>query len=137
MTNEQLFIALIHRLADYEEAMVLQLLLTLDADRKPLRSGKRKLQQSLGASVSVRGAERAVSRLVAQGLITTKVYPNTYTEYTVNVESLEELLADPLEPLKWLPGVSQEPIHFLTTRSRLQSDTEAVRPSPGDANPGV
>lgn len=137
MTNEQLFIALVHRLADYEEAMVLQLLLTLDADRKPLRSGKRKLQQSLGASVSVRGAERAVSRLVAQGLITTKVYPNTYTEYTVNVESLEELLAEPLEPLKWLPGVSQEPIHFLTTRSRLQTDTEAVRPPPADANPGV
>lgn len=137
MTNEKLFIALVHRLADYEEAMVLQLLLTLDADRKPLRSGKRKLQQSLGASVSVRGAERAVSRLVAQGLITTKVYPNTYTEYTVNVESLEELLAEPLEPLKWLPGVSQEPIHFLTTRSRLQTDTEAVRPPPADANPGV
>lgn len=137
MTNDQLFIALIHKLADYEEAMVLQLLLAWDADRKPLRSGKRKLQQALGASISEPSVQRAVGRLVDQGLIATKVYPNTYTEYTVDVESLEELLAEPLEPLKWLPGVSQEPIHFLTTRSHAQTDTEAVRPPPADANPGV
>lgn len=137
MTNEQLFIELTHRLADYEEAMVLQLLLAWDADLKPLRSGKRKLQQALGSAVSIPGTERAICRLVAQGLVSTKVYPNTYTEYTVNAEAIDALLAEPLPTLKWLPGVSQEPIHFLTARAGQPSNSDAVRPLPGDANPGA
>lgn len=137
MTTDQLFIALIHRLADYEEAMVMQLLLAWDADRTPLRSGKRKLQQALGPSVSEKGVWRAVERLTHQGLVSTKVYPNTYTEYTVNAEAIEALLAEPLPTLKWLPGVSQEPIHFLTARAGQPSNSDAVRPLPGDANPGA
>ena len=112
-TNQELFIDLIHHLGDYEEAMVLQLLLAWRADQTPLRSGKRKLQEQFPTLISVAGVERAISRLMSQGLITTRVYPNTYTEYRINAEALDQLLAEPIPATKWFPGVSNEPIPYL------------------------
>lgn len=117
LRNQELFINLIHRLGDYEEAMVLHLLLAWRADQTPLRSGKRKLQEQFTERLSVWGVERAIFRLVDQGLVTTRVYPNTYTEFRINVEALDALLAEPIPATKWFPGVSSEPIHYLTTKA--------------------
>lgn len=131
MTNDQLFIALIHKLADYEEAMVLQLLLAWDADRKPLRSGKRKLQQALGASISEPSVQRAVGRLVDQGLIATKVYPNTYIRRCFNETARFErwLLRQEVRELSrgdFIEGASEE------GAKRVTFLTEVLGPVPAD-----
>jgi hypothetical protein len=142
-TNQQLLVDLIHRLGDYEEAMLLQLLLAWRADQTPLRSGKRKLQEQLGAVISVAGVERATTRLMNQGLITTRVYPNTYTEFRIDVEALDALLAEPIPDTKWFPGVSSEPIHYLTTKAeRLaqqasKTGLHAMTPAASGQDPDV
>jgi hypothetical protein len=127
VTNQELFVDLIHRLADYEEAMVLQLLLALRADMAPLRSGKRKLQEQLGAAISEANVQRAIGRLALQGLITTRVYPNTYTEFRINVEALDALLCESIPATKCFPGVSSEPIHYLINKAdrMAQQDSNA------------
>jgi hypothetical protein len=143
MTNQQLFIELIHRLGDYEESMVLQLLLAWRADQAPVRSGKRKIHEQFPEALTVRGVERAVARLIEQDLITTRVYPNTYTEFRVNVEALEVLLSEPIPATKCFPGISTEPIHYLTTKAeRLaqqasKTGLHAMTPAASGQDPDV
>lgn len=120
MTNCQFFINLLYPLGNYDDAVVLALLLALDADDQPVRSSATKLSQiHLDHSLSDDRVRRATDRLVEQGLVRTRVYPNRWTEYTVDVQALTELLDRPLPEAPYMPGLSKEPIGFLTRRAAL------------------
>jgi len=119
MTNNEFFIRVLHALQDYDEAMVLGLLIAYRADDSPVRLSNRSLAEvHLGGMLSKLQVQRAVARLVKRGLLRTRVYPKTWTEYTVPPESLAELLAEPLPDVSTIPGISDQPIPFLV---RLQA----------------
>jgi hypothetical protein len=121
MTNTDFFIRLTHALGDYDEALVLGTLVALGASEQALRSSGRKIaDRYLAKALNLQQVQRATARLVNRGLLAVRVYPKTYTEYTVQVDALRALLAKPLPNARFLPGVSQEPIAFL---ARLEAES--------------
>ena len=132
MTNVEFFAALAHHLGDYDDALLLALLVALDADEVPLRSTPAKLaRDQLGHAISAKRVQRAADRLVIRRLVTTRAYPNRWTEYSVDAAALITLLAQPLPDGPYVPGISKEPIGFLT---RLAASAgAAVSPSPSNS----
>jgi hypothetical protein len=142
MTNTDFFIRLTHVLRDYDEALVLAALAALGATEQPVRSSVRSMADIyLAKALNPRQLHRATARLVTRGLLAVRVYPKTYTEYTVQVDALRALLAQPLPNARFLPGVSQEPIAFLArleAESALDAASAAAAPhplSPTEDNP--
>ena len=126
MTSAELFIAIQHRLRDYDEATVLSLLVALGAADEPLRSSERSLAEIYLMGLLDRDrVRRATTRLGQRGLIASRVHPKTYTEYRVSVEALHTLLAQPLPDARYLPGVSQLPIPF-PARQQAESVLDTV-----------
>ena len=131
MTNSEFFIALNHLLRDYDEAVVLAMLVALDADEQPLRSTPAKLAQvHLDRCLADFSIRRAAERLTQRGLVSTRVHPHRWTEYSVDPVALTALLAQPLPDGPYVPGLSKEPIGFLTRLSA--SAGTPVSPSPSD-----
>lgn len=121
MTNTDFFIRLTHALCDYDEALVLAALAALGATEQPVRSSVRSMADIyLAQALNLQQVHRATARLVKRGLLAVRVYPKTYTEYTIQVDALRALLAQPLPNARFLPGVSQEPIAFL---ARLEAES--------------
>lgn len=130
MTNLELFVDLLHRFTSYDDAVLLALLLALDADEQPLRSTASKLSQiHLDCNLSDDRLRRATERLVEQGLVRTRVYPNRWTEYTVDADALTDLLDRPLPDAPYMPGLSKEPIGFLTRRAALAATAASPAPA--------
>jgi len=131
MTNAEFFSALCHHLSHYDDATVLTLLLALDADEQPLRTTPSKLASiHLDHFLSHDRVRRAALRLEKRGLVTTRIHPNRWTEYTVDPAVLAALLAQPLPDAPYVPGTSRAPIGFLTRLSA--SAGTAASPSPSD-----
>lgn len=129
MTNIEFFAALSHHLGDYDDALLLALLVALDADEQPLRTTPAKLaRDQLSGAISAKRVQRAADRLITRRLLTTRAYPNRWTEYSVDPAALTALLAQPLPDGPYVPGISKEPIGFLTRLSA--SAGTAVSPSP-------
>lgn len=129
MTNAELFSALCHHLSHYDDATVLTLLVALDADEQPLRTTPSKLASvHLDHFLSHDRVRRAAERLALRGLVSARVHPNRWTEYSVDPAALIALLAQPLPDGPYVPGISKEPIGFLTRLSA--SAGTAVSPSP-------
>lgn len=121
MSPENLYIAIAHRLRDYDEATLLARLVALGATEYPLRTTSRRCADIyLASQLTPKQVQRATARLVDRGLLVVRVYPKTYTEYTVQADALRALLARPLPDARSLPGVSQEPIAFL---ARLEAES--------------
>lgn len=121
MSPENLYIAIAHRLRDYDEATLLARLVALGATEEPIRTTSRRCADIyLAGQLTAKQVQRATARLVTRGLLAVRVYPKTYTEYTVQVDALRALLAQPLPNARFLPGVSQEPIAFL---ARLEAES--------------
>lgn len=126
MNNTRFFVSLAHQLANYDEAVVLSLLVALDATEQPLRSTAAKLSAiHLDNAISPKRVQRATDSLVVQSLVRTRVHPNRWTEYTVDANALTTLLSRPLPEAPFLPGLSEEPISFLT---RLAAPAAAAVP---------
>lgn len=134
MTNCELFTNLAHRFASYDDAVVLALLLALDADEQPLRSTAAKLSHiHLDGNLSDDRFRRATDRLVEKGLVRTRVYPNRWTEYSVDVATLMHLLDQPLPEAPYMPGLSKQPIGFLTRQAAAPA--ARANPPPRSADP--
>jgi hypothetical protein len=119
LSTADLYVQLIHRLADYDDATVLALLIARGATEAEFRSTSRNLAEVDLAGVLNRSkVQRAVSRLVARGLLQTQARPNRWTGYKVNEDRLLDLLAQPVAIADALQRLSQHPIPFL---ARLQS----------------
>jgi len=131
MTNAEFFSALCHHLSHYDDAVVLTLLVALDAEEQPLRTTPSKLARDhLSHFLSHDRIRRAAERLTVRGLVSARVYPNRWTEYSVDPAALTALLAQPLPDGPYVPGISTAPIGFLTRLSA--SAGAAVSPSPSD-----
>lgn len=134
MSNEQLFIRLLHALRDYDEALLLGLMLALGAEASPVRSTAVKLSNNLlGGALSRWAVQRAIGRLCAKGLLLTRVRPKTFTEFSVLVDALDALLSLPLPESRYLPGISQLPISYLA-QQRSEAVVYAAGPSAGAAH---
>lgn len=113
MTNEQLFIHLLHRLQKYSDALVLHVLLQDHGDERRVRTTATKMAlDSLRGQINRRQVQRAFERLESMGLINVMPQPNYRTLVTVNSDALLEFLnQDPLSGM--LPGFRTNTFPFL------------------------
>jgi hypothetical protein len=131
MTNAEFFAILSYQLSDHDTALVLALLVAFDACEQPLRTTAMKLSGiHLRGAISTKRVQRATERLVGLGLVRTRVHPNRWTEYTVDANALTALLARPLPDAPFLPGLSKEPIGFLTRQAALAAGAVSSHRSP-------
>jgi hypothetical protein len=130
MINAEFFSALCHHLSHYDDATVLTLLVALDADEQPLRTTPSKLARDhLDHFLSDDRVRRAALRLEKRGLVTTRIYPNRWTEYSVDPVALTALLAQPLPEGPYVPGLSKAPIGFLTRLPTSASTGVSIPPA--------
>jgi hypothetical protein len=119
MTNSQLFIELLHRLDSYDDAVVLTVLLSLGADRVPIRSTLGQLRQNyLGGLLTPNRVSLAVDHLKAQGLLevdapTVRLRRSRYGELSVNRDAVLALLRQPMVYAEHTPGLSEATIPLL------------------------
>ncbi|WP_415301696.1 hypothetical protein [Alcaligenes sp. SJTW-7] len=113
MTNEQLFIHLLHRLQKYSDALVLHVLLQDHGDERRVRTSATKMAlDSLRGQINRRQVQRAFERLESMGLINVMPQPNYRTLVIVNSDALLEFLnQDPLSGM--LPGLRANTFPFL------------------------
>lgn len=112
MTGEQLFISLLHRLQDYQAAMVLHALIQQQADQTEFKISCSQLSLSLlGGRVSLKQVQRALIRLEEQGLVQSRTHTNYRTHITVDREAVQALLRTPVSD--YLPGLRNDSFPFL------------------------
>lgn len=113
MTNEQLFVHLLHRICKYSDALVLHTVLQDHGDKRQVKTSAVKMAlDSLRGQVSPKQVQRSLKRLESMGLINVMPQPNYRTLVTVNSDALLELLnQDPLSGM--LPGFRANTFPFL------------------------
>ncbi|ASC88904.1 MULTISPECIES: hypothetical protein [Alcaligenes] len=113
MTNEQLFVHLLHRICKYSDALVLHTVLQDHGDKRQVKTSAVKMAlDSLRGQVSPKQVQRSLKRLESMGLINVMPQPNYRTLVTVNSDSLLEFLnQDPLSGM--LPGFRANTFPFL------------------------
>lgn len=113
MTNEQLFVHLLHRICKYSDALVLHTVLQDHGDKRQVKTSAVKMAlDSLRGQVSPKQAQRSLKRLESMGLINVMPQPNYRTLVTLNSDALLEFLnQDPLSDM--LPGFRANTFPFL------------------------
>lgn len=105
MTNEQLFIHVMHRLGKYSDAMVLFAILHDHGDERQVKTSAVKLAlDALHRQVTPKQAQRALARLESLGLIEVKPHPNWRTVITLKSEALLQFLNQEPKLSNMLPG---------------------------------
>lgn len=128
LTNESLLVRFIHALGDKDSAFLLWYLLAQDGDANCLRLSRRTIHSDLGGAIGLSNVLVATSRLVNAGLISIRVHPRTYTEYSVDANAVIALLKRPLPPANFLPGIAPSHIPFLT-RANAHASFDRVETS--------
>ncbi|OSZ45838.1 hypothetical protein BVZ31_00760 [Alcaligenes faecalis] len=113
MTNEQLFVHLLHRLRKYSDALVLHVILQDHGDKRQVKTSAVKMAlDSLRGQIQRWQVQRSLERLESLGLINVMPQPNYRTLVTVNQEALLAFLNQ--EPLSgMLPGIRANTFPFL------------------------
>ena len=113
MTNEQLFVHLLHRLRKYSDALVLHVILQDHGDKRQVKTSAVKMAlDSLRGQIQRWQVQRSLERLESLGLINVMPQPNYRTLVTVNQEALLAFLNQ--EPLSdMLPGFRANTFPFL------------------------
>ena len=113
MTNEQLFVHILHRLGKYSDALVLHVVLQDHGDVRQVKTSAVKMAlDALRGQISAKQVQRSLHRLVDLGLIEAKPHPNYRTVITLNREALLEFLNQ--EKLSnMLPGFRANSFPFL------------------------
>ncbi|MFM8900963.1 MAG: hypothetical protein ACKOF9_13600 [Burkholderiales bacterium] len=119
MTNTRLFIELLHRLENYDDAVVLMVLLTLGADKLPIRATLGQFRQShLGGMLTPNRVAVAVEHLQNHGLLhmdmpTVRLRRSRYGELSVDRDAVLALLRQPMVYTEHMPGISEAVIPLL------------------------
>lgn len=108
LSNESLVLRLMYALDDRDGALLLWYLLAQQADTSPLRTSRRAIHADMGGLVGLTNLLGATSRLARAGLIETRVYPRTFTEYRVRLPELRTLLNHPLPQINFVPGIEPD-----------------------------
>ena len=114
MTNEQLFIHILHRLRKYSDALVLTYVLHDHGDVRQVKTSAVKIAlDALSGQINRRQVQLSLSRLSDLGLIVVKAQHNYRTVITLNREALVEFLNREPALDKMLPGFRAAPFPFL------------------------
>lgn len=132
LTPEGLLVHLMHALSDRDSAYLLWYLLAQRADVSPLRSSRRVIHSDLGGAIGLTNVLTATSRLIDVGLVSTRVYPKTFTEYRVDAHAVSELLGRPLSGANFLPGILPREIPFVTRWNAGEPFIEVPDPAVDD-----
>lgn len=112
MTNQELFVELLHRLQRYDDAMVLHAVLQQYADRKEFKTSHTRISLNLlGGRVSRIQVQRALQRLRDAGFVSTRAYQNYRTMVSVDGDAVRALLATPVSSI--VPGIRSDSFPFL------------------------
>lgn len=121
MKSDQLFIALIHRLKSYPDAMVLHAVLRQEADVEVYKSSSGQIATNLlGGLVQKKQVQRSLLRLAESGFLEIKVHSQYKTHVTVDREAVQALLRLPVSD--YVPGVIEDTFPFL---DELKAEAEA------------
>lgn len=125
MTNESLFINLIHRLGKYPEAVVLAVALEQHADEQEFKTTSVRISLDLlGGVLEKKQVQRALDRLAERGLIELRTHANYRTHIKVDRAAVEALLRTPVSD--YLPGLRSTSFPFL---EHIQSAEAADAPA--------
>lgn len=133
MTNQELFVAVIHRLKKYSDAVVLMALLEQHADVTEFKTSATQIALDLaGGQIVRRQAQQALARLADMGLIEIRTHANYRTHIKVDSSAVEALLRNSIS--EYLPGLRDVSFPFLdqVNASGKASSTSSVVPIRGD-----
>ena len=123
MSSTTLFIHLIYKIKNLEDATVVHLLVAKKAHVGPWKTSARQISSLLGSTIPKLNVQRCIDRLRHMDVIKTRVRPNTYTEISLSQSALIEIMKRPLPVSKdgCIPGLSNEAIPLLSDPDFLQS----------------
>ena len=121
LTNESLLVRFMHALGDKDSAFLLWYLLAQEGDANRLRLSRRTIHGDLGGTVGLSNVLVATNRLVNAGLLSIRVHPRTYTEYSVDADAVAALLQRPLPQANFLPGIAPTNFPFLARLNAVAS----------------
>ena len=125
MECKPLFIALLHRLRRYPEAMVLYAALEQHADEHEFKTTLTQMALDiLGGQVDRYQVQRALGRLHEKGLVEIRTHANYRTHIKVDRAAVEALLRTPVSD--YLPGLRSTSFPFL---EHIQSAEAADAPA--------
>lgn len=112
MTDERFFIDLLHRLQDYDDAMVLYTAIQQQADQTEFKTSSTRIALDLlGNNVEKKQVQRALRRLADHGLIQVRTHANYRTYISVDRDAVNALLRIPVS--NSLPGLRSDSFPFL------------------------
>ena len=121
MTSQELFLALLHRLQRYPDAMVLHAMLRQQADVSEFKGSASHISLDLlGSLVHMRQVQRSLTRLGEAGLLQCRTHANYKTHVTVDRAAVKALLRTPISP--YVPGVIDDGFSLL---DELNAEAEA------------
>ena len=123
MSNTTLFIHLIYKMGNLEDATVVHFLIAKRAHISPWQTSAREISSLLGSTISKLNVQRCLDRLKHMVVIETFVYPKRYTEISLSQSALIEIMKRPLPVSKdgCIPGLSNEAIPLLSDPDFLQA----------------
>ncbi len=128
MSSTTLFIHLIYKMENLEDATVVHFLLAKKTHISPWRTSAREISSLLGSKISKLNVQRCLDRLKHMGVIETFVYPKRYTEISLSQSELIEIMKRPLPVSRdgLIPGLSNEVIPLLSDPDFLQAISAAA-----------
>ena len=135
MTSQELFLALLHRLQRYTDAMVLHAMLRQQADVSEFKGSASHISLDLlGGLVHMKQVQRSLIRLGEMGLLQCRTHANYKTHVSVDRAAVKALLRTPVSP--YVPGVIEDTFPFLDElKCRRRSKSEP--PCRPNIEPGV
>lgn len=123
MSSPTLFIHLIYKMGNLEDATVVHVLLAKKAHVTPWQTSAREISSLLGSTVSRLSVQRCIDRLKHTGMIKTRVSPNRFTEISLSQLALIEVMQKPLPVSShgFIPGISNVAIPLLSDPEFLQA----------------
>jgi hypothetical protein len=126
MNPAHLFTCLSHALRRYDDAVVLAKLVQLGALTSPYRASTRHFaRKHLFMQLDYRQLQRASRRLEVAGIVRASVYPNTWTEYSVDPEKFIALLRAGMTISPILPSADPLPPPVVEILSRVAGSSPA------------
>lgn len=128
MSNTTLFIHLIYKMGNLEDATVVHLLIAKKAHVRPWKTSARQISSLLGSTLPKLNVQRCIDRLRRMDVIATRVQANTSTEISLSQSELIEIMKRPLPVSRdgLIPGLSNEAIPLLSDPDFLQAISAAA-----------
>ncbi len=125
MSNTTLFIHLIYKMGNLEDATVVHFLIAKRAHISPWQTSAREISSLLGSTISKLNVQRCLDRLKRMDVVKTRVHPKRYTEISLNQSALIDVMKRPLPVSNdgFIPGLSNIAIPLLSDPDFLQAIT--------------